>query len=652
MDKSKDLSEKRRKVKIKLASKLQNDETANNLIFATYNCRSFPKGGEQELIYQMNNQKIDLITLTETRSKKKQTVTENGFLISLSDGNKFAGVEFAINNRLRRSVIQIEYYNERIGYLEMKIDDYEIGIWVIYFYTECSNNEEEKEKLIEILIEKVKSKQHLHQKMIMGDFNACISNSKINRINGGRNFENIKINSNGEYLLKLAIDTEMAITNTHFQKKPHKRWTHELPGPVNKREYKEDRWKYRRTLDYILVKDIRSINDTQALNKEKFDPFSSDHRPLYCKIVINKKLISAMKYARYLQKKKKINNFDEILSGRAKEIQKEIENKLKSNTSNVDKKIETLTKVIKQQVERLKETTKKNSRDYYEGSTKSMLNDRMNLLNKLKSSSKIEERRKIRQELLIISMYIRKKMKEDKELKEKRIVEEYLAKRKGIKKARKELITDKIEILIYQKVIQKYYEDLFKLKEEDHEYVQIFKNEINNIEKIEEKEESFTMKEMFYAFKSLSKYKAMGVDNLLSNDIKLIFKNNPSILLKLVNEMFEKVETPKTFKISKVILLFKKGLKEDLNNYRCLSITTHLYKLVTILVLNKLRKYTESENGIGKYQGGFRPNKDCSYCITTVEKIIEKRLEYGKSIGIICLDFSKAFDKMYREGIE
>uniref|UniRef100_A0A0K0FJD0 Fam-a protein n=1 Tax=Strongyloides venezuelensis TaxID=75913 RepID=A0A0K0FJD0_STRVS len=47
---------KRRKVKIKLASKLQNDETANNLIVATYNCRLFPKEEEQKLFYQMNNQ--------------------------------------------------------------------------------------------------------------------------------------------------------------------------------------------------------------------------------------------------------------------------------------------------------------------------------------------------------------------------------------------------------------------------------------------------------------------------------------------------------------------------------------------------------------------------------------------------------------------
>uniref|UniRef100_A0A0K0G2T7 Ornithine carbamoyltransferase n=1 Tax=Strongyloides venezuelensis TaxID=75913 RepID=A0A0K0G2T7_STRVS len=71
---------------------------------------------------------------------------------------------------------------------------------------------------------------------------------------------------------------------------------------------------------------------------------------------------------------------------------------------------------------------------------------------------------------------------------------------------------------------------------------------------------------MFYALKNLSKNKAIGVDNLSSSDIKLIFKNNPSILLKLVNKMFEKVETSKTFKISKVILLFQKGSKEDPNN--------------------------------------------------------------------------------------
>uniref|UniRef100_A0A0N5CID0 DUF771 domain-containing protein n=1 Tax=Strongyloides papillosus TaxID=174720 RepID=A0A0N5CID0_STREA len=91
--------------------------------------------------------------------------------------------------------------------------------------------------------------------------------------------------------------------------------THELTELVNKREYKEDRWKYRRTLDYI---------------KEKLDPFTLDHRTVYCKNTTNKKLFNAMKYARYLEKNKKINNLDEILSRKGNEIQKESENKLKS----------------------------------------------------------------------------------------------------------------------------------------------------------------------------------------------------------------------------------------------------------------------------------------------------------------------------------
>jgi len=87
--------------------------------------------------------------------------------------------------------------------------------------------------------------------IIMGDFNAHIGKDDA------RFTYHQKTNKNGQLLLDLAMECNLTITNTKFQKKKGKLWT-----------YMSDMRNIKSQVDYILVNNkwINSIKDNAAFN--------------------------------------------------------------------------------------------------------------------------------------------------------------------------------------------------------------------------------------------------------------------------------------------------------------------------------------------------------------------------------------------------
>ena len=74
------------------------------------------------------------------------------------------------------------------------------------------------------------------------------------------------------------------------------------------------------------------------------------------------------------------------------------------------------------------------------------------------------------------------------------------------------------------------------------------------------------------AFKTLKQNNAIGYDGLSGNIIMNVYDSIKVILFKIFKASLEEAVFPEKLKIAKVIPVFKKGDKENIENYRPISI--------------------------------------------------------------------------------
>ena len=85
------------------------------------------------------------------------------------------------------------------------------------------------------------------------------------------------------------------------------------------------------------------------------------------------------------------------------------------------------------------------------------------------------------------------------------------------------------------------------------------------------------------------------------------------------------------------------------NNYRPISLTKCLCKLMEKLVKNRLTLFLNKHNLLSNYQSGFREKRQTTDNILS-QKFFEAYDE-GKSACGLVLDIQKAFDKVWKNGI-
>jgi hypothetical protein len=95
---------------------------------------------------------------------------------------------------------------------------------------------------------------------------------------------------------------------------------------------------------------------------------------------------------------------------------------------------------------------------------------------------------------------------------------------------------------------------------------------------------------------------------------------------------------PNLIKIAKVRPIFKKGRKQDVSNYRPISILTVFSKILELIMYNRVVSFLNKHNLITSVQNGFHANKST---YTAIQSFIEETLN---ALDSKYLDLSKAFD--------
>ena len=97
----------------------------------------------------------------------------------------------------------------------------------------------------------------------------------------------------------------------------------------------------------------------------------------------------------------------------------------------------------------------------------------------------------------------------------------------------------------------------------------------------------------------------------------------------------------------------QKNDKHCINNYHPLSLLPLCGKIFEHILYNPLFLYLESNNLLTPHQSGFHPNDSCIYQLLSIVHSIYADFDHNPllEVGGNFLDISKAFDKVWHEGL-
>ena len=97
----------------------------------------------------------------------------------------------------------------------------------------------------------------------------------------------------------------------------------------------------------------------------------------------------------------------------------------------------------------------------------------------------------------------------------------------------------------------------------------------------------------------------------------------------------------------------KKNDKQLVKNYRPISLLPIFGKLFEKIIFNRIYKFLLQEELINPNQSGFRPSDSCVYQLIAITQKIFEAFDCNPSLEVrsVFVDISKAFDKVWHEGI-
>ena len=156
---------------------------------------------------------------------------------------------------------------------------------------------------------------------------------------------------------------------------------------------------------------------------------------------------------------------------------------------------------------------------------------------------------------------------------------------------------------------------------------------------------------VFKQLKCLKLKNATGIDGLPAR----LFKDSAVVIADrvthLVNLSIKSGKVPSEWKQAKVVPLFKSGNKDDLDNYRPISILPILSKILEKAVFHKLHTYRSKNSLLSPYQSGFRASHSTQLAITFLIDKIRGRMDKGLLTGAMFIDLKKAFDTVPHDGL-
>ena len=191
---------------------------------------------------------------------------------------------------------------------------------------------------------------------------------------------------------------------------------------------------------------------------------------------------------------------------------------------------------------------------------------------------------------------------------------------------------------------REYFEELLNVAENMN--MMDVENEVENEQEAEPMQE-ITTEEVKEAVKRMKNGKAPGDDRLPADIIKKLGEEEMIWLTRLINLAWSSCTVPEDWGRAVICPIHKKGDKADCNNYRGISLLSHISKIYERILERRLREVVE--NKLGEWQHGFRPGRGTLDLIFVLKLLLEKSWEWNKPRFVGFIDLQKAFDRVPRE---
>uniref|UniRef100_M3XHM8 Reverse transcriptase domain-containing protein n=1 Tax=Latimeria chalumnae TaxID=7897 RepID=M3XHM8_LATCH len=138
--------------------------------------------------------------------------------------------------------------------------------------------------------------------------------------------------------------------------------------------------------------------------------------------------------------------------------------------------------------------------------------------------------------------------------------------------------------------------------------------------------------------------KSQGPDGMHPRVLKELSNEISGALAVIFQKSLETGVVPKDWRRANVTPIYKKGCKSDPGNYRPISLTSVVGKIMETIVKNSILVHLEIQGVIKNSQFGFTKGRSCQTNLLVFYEAVTKEMDKSNAVDVIFLDFSKAFD--------
>ena len=153
-----------------------------------------------------------------------------------------------------------------------------------------------------------------------------------------------------------------------------------------------------------------------------------------------------------------------------------------------------------------------------------------------------------------------------------------------------------------------------------------------------------TVSTVYKLLENINVRKATGLDGVSNKLLKFAAHIAAPSLTEIFTTSVNTGIFPTEWKITRVTPIFKKGKKNDLNNYRPISVIPTVAKILEKIVYEQLFSYFNDNNLLTSCQSGFRSFHSTLTALTEATSSWSVNIDNGLLNGVVFLDLKKAFD--------